>query len=92
MKEFPRVEQELSIDDQEFPRIEQEFPEVEQVNALAIVTKARKEGCVTLKKRRGRPSLGRLEKDKRLAANTRERNRMRGLGRSVIAYIREEFV
>ena len=53
MKEFPRVEQELSIDDQEFPRIEQEFPEVEQVNALAIVTKARKEGCVTLKKRRG---------------------------------------
>ena len=86
MKEFPRVEQELSIDDQEFPRIEQEFP------ALAIVTKARKEGCVTLKKRRGRPSLGRLEKDKRLAANTRERNRMRSLGRSVIAYIREEFV
>ena len=89
MKEFPRVEQELSIDDQEFPRIEQEFPEVEQVNALAIVTKARKEGCVTLKKRRGRPSLG---GDKRKAANTRERNRMRGLGRSVIAYIREEFV
>ena len=89
MKEFPRVEKEFSIDDQEFPMIEQEFPKVEHIR---IVTKTREEDCVARKKRRGRPSLGRLEKDKRLAANTRERNRMRSLGRLVIAYIREEFV
>ena len=68
MKEFPRVEKEFSIDDQEFPMIEQ----------VRIVTKTREEDCVARKKRRGRPSLGRLEKDKRLAANTRERNRMTG--------------
>ena len=89
MKEFPRVEKEFSIDDQEFPMIEQEFPKVEQVR---IVTKTREEDCVARKKRRGRPSLGRPERDKRLAANMRERNRMRSLVRSVIAYIREGFI
>ena len=67
MKEFPRVEREFSIDDQEFPMNEQ----------VRIVTKTREEDCVARKKRRGRPSLGRLERDKRLAANMRERNRMR---------------
>ena len=82
MKEFPRVEKEFSIDDQEFPMIEQ----------VRIVTKTREEDCVARKKRRGRPSLGRLERDKRLAANMRERNRMRSLVRSVIAYIREGFI
>ena len=82
MKEFPRVEKEFSIDDQEFPMIEQ----------VRIVTKTREEDCDPRKRRRGRPSLGRLMGDKRRAANMRERNRMRSLGRSVIAYIREEFV
>ena len=89
MKEFPRVEKEFSIDDQEFPMIEQEFPKVEQVR---IVTKTREEDCDHRKRRRGRPSLGRLRGDKRRAANMRERNRMRSLGRSVIAYIREGFI
>ena len=70
MKEFPRVEKEFSIGDQEFPKVEQ----------VRIVTKTSEEDCVARKKRRGRPSLGRLERDKRLAANMREN------------YIREGFI
>ena len=87
MKEFPKVELEFSRDDQEFQKLEQEFPRLEQVDAPAIVTKTREEDCDPRKRRRGRPSLGRLRGDKRRAANMRERNRMRGLVRSVIPCI-----
>ena len=80
MKEFPKVELEFSRDDQEFQKLE-------QVDAPAIVTKTREEDCDHRKRRRGRPSLGRLRGDKRSAANMRERNRMRGLVRSVIPCI-----